>query len=91
VKNVIFEKYFGESMDLDQDEVFGASTCDGDLSSASFRFRRSEDNSERIPPVGSIHRGRIAMSALRIVFYITYVRHCEVSEGIRGICAAGVD
>jgi hypothetical protein len=47
-------------MDLDQDEVFGASSRDGDLSSASFRFRHSEDDSKLNPPIGSIHRGRLA-------------------------------
>ena len=43
-------------MDLDQDEVFGASTRDGDLSGSSFRFRHAEEDG-RNPAVGSIHRG----------------------------------
>lgn len=46
-------------MDLEQDEVFGASSRDGDLTSASFRFRRSEEDSDTIPAVGSIHRGTV--------------------------------
>jgi hypothetical protein len=50
-------------MDLDQDEVFGASAPTGDLSSASFRFRRTEEDSATKPSLGSIHRGRLASQA----------------------------
>ena len=46
-------------MDLDQDEVFGASSRDGDLTSASFRFRHAEEHTVANPPIGSIHRGRL--------------------------------
>ena len=44
-------------MDLEQDEVFGASSRDGDLSGANFRFRHSEDDAAANPRIGSIHRG----------------------------------
>ena len=46
-------------MDLDQDEVFGASSRD-DLSGPSFRFRHAEEDVRPNPAVGSIHRGRPA-------------------------------
>jgi hypothetical protein len=44
-------------MDLDQDEVFGSSRCDGDLSSTNFRFRHAEEDPRSDPVVGSICRG----------------------------------
>jgi hypothetical protein len=44
-------------MDLDQDEVFGASSRDGDLSGASFRFRHAEEHAAANPRIGSIHKG----------------------------------
>ncbi len=44
-------------MDLDQDEVFGASSRDGDLSSANFRFRHAEEDNVDNPSIGSIHKG----------------------------------
>lgn len=49
----------GPNMDLDQDEVFGASSRDGDLSGASFRFRHAEEDNAANPLIGSIHRGRL--------------------------------
>jgi hypothetical protein len=58
-------------MDLEQDEVFGASSRDGDLTSASFRFRRSEEDSDTIPAVGSIHRGRLASPASSLQFFFS--------------------
>ena len=75
-------------MDLEQDEVFGASSRDGDLSGASFRFRHAEDHAAANPRVGSIHRGRILTTLVSTVLTF-HLRNCAVCEGIRRVRATG--